>query len=153
MATRSFSYTSITFLLILLCSRPTHTKDHTIVMIGSGYVGLVSGPGLAEIGNKVICADVDKEKIAVLKQGKLPIYEPGLETVIAKNVAASRLSFTAEVGKAIEEADTIFIAVGTPMGDDGSADLSYLHQEHGTCWYWRMDQIYSTRTGREARTI
>ncbi len=127
MAIPFISHRYIILLLIFLsCMQAYEQNNPTIVMIGSGYVGLVSGPGLAEIGNKVICADVDTHKIAMLEQGKLPIYEPGLEKVIAQNVAAEKLSFTADVGKAIEKANVVFIAVGTPMGEDGSADLSYV---------------------------
>jgi UDPglucose 6-dehydrogenase len=95
-------------------------------MIGTGYVGLVSGPGLADFGNTVICADIDKEKIERLKKGHIPIYEPGLDELIQRNVKNGTLSFTHNVGKAIEDANVIFIAVGTPMDEDGSADLRYI---------------------------
>lgn len=95
-----------------------------ITIIGTGYVGLVSGAGLADIGNNVICADIAKDKIATLNQGIIPIYEPGLDALVSRNVKAGRLSFTDNIDDAILEADIIFIAVGTPMGDDGSADLA-----------------------------
>jgi UDPglucose 6-dehydrogenase len=97
-----------------------------IAIIGTGYVGLVTGPGLAEFGNKVICADIDEEKIKRLQEGEVPIYEPGLEELIQRNVQQDRLSFSHNVGAAIEEADVIFIAVGTPMGSDGNANLKYV---------------------------
>ena len=113
-------YLSITILLcITLNGNPL-----TITIIGTGYVGLVSGAGLADIGNKVICADIAKEKIAALKLGIIPIYEPELDDLVSRNVKAGRLSFTDNVDDAILDADIIFIAVGTPMGDDGSADLA-----------------------------
>ena len=94
-----------------------------IAVIGTGYVGLVSGTCFAEMGNKVTCVDVNKEKIENLKKGIIPIYEPGLETMVLNNVASKNLFFTTEIGEAIKDAEIAFIAVGTPMGDDGSADL------------------------------
>lgn len=112
---------------LLLCLIPffIHTTQK-IAIIGTGYVGLVSGPGLAEFGNTVICADIDQKKIERLQQGEIPIYEPGLDALIKRNIAHKRLSFTYDVGQAIENSDVIFIAVGTPMGEDGSADLRYV---------------------------
>lgn len=95
-------------------------------VIGTGYVGLVSGTLLANFGNKVICADIDENKIASLKKGELPIYEPGLSDIIHENVSHGRLSFTTDIQSAVEQSEIIFIAVGTPAGDDGSADLSYV---------------------------
>lgn len=97
-----------------------------IAVVGTGYVGLVTGVGLAEFGNHVICADIDKEKIACLRQYDIPIYEPGLQKLVKKNVEAQLLTFTYDTDLAIQLADIIFIAVGTPMADDGSADLSAL---------------------------
>ena len=94
-----------------------------IAVIGTGYVGLVSGTCFAEMGNKVTCVDVNKEKIENLKKGIIPIYEPGLETMVLNNVANKNLFFTTDIGEAIKDAEIAFIAVGTPMGDDGSADL------------------------------
>lgn len=94
-----------------------------ITIVGTGYVGLVTGAGLAEIGNRVTCADIAQDKIEALRQGVIPIYEPGLEELVARNVQAGRLDFTSNVDEAIEQADVIFTAVGTPMGEDGSADL------------------------------
>lgn len=97
-----------------------------ITMIGTGYVGLVSGSVLADMGNRVICVDADEGKIAALNAGKLPIFEPGLADLIANNTRAGRLSFTSDTKAAVEASDIIFIAVGTPAADDGSADLRYV---------------------------
>jgi UDPglucose 6-dehydrogenase len=99
-------------------------KPLTIGVIGTGYVGLVTGACLAEFGNTVICADIDERKITALNNGEIPIYEPGLEEVVARNVQAQRLSFTSNLPSTLQQADVIFIAVGTPMGADGSADLA-----------------------------
>ncbi len=98
-----------------------------ITMIGSGYVGLVSGACFADFGHEVTCVDKDEGKIAALKTGKMPIYEPGLDTLVATNVAAGRLTFTTDLSTAVAGADAIFIAVGTPSRrGDGHADLSYV---------------------------
>jgi UDPglucose 6-dehydrogenase len=97
-----------------------------IAVVGSGYVGLVTGACLAETGNDVICADIDQNKIARLKQNDIPIYEPGLEDLVRRNQAEGRLAFTTEVGQAIASARVVFIAVGTPPGEDGSADLQHV---------------------------
>ncbi|CEN49787.1 UDP-glucose 6-dehydrogenase (fragment) [Capnocytophaga canimorsus] len=97
-----------------------------IAVIGTGYVGLVSGACFAEMGNKVICVDVNAEKIEKLKKGIIPIYEPGLETMVLDNIANKNLFFTTDLSQAIADAEIAFIAVGTPMGDDGSADLQYV---------------------------
>jgi UDPglucose 6-dehydrogenase len=97
-----------------------------IAIIGSGYVGLVSGTCFAEMGNKVTCVDIDQKKIDKLEQGVLPIFEPGLESMVLKNVKNGNLFFTTNLGEAIRDAAIVFIAVGTPMGDDGSADLKYV---------------------------
>lgn len=97
-----------------------------ITIIGSGYVGLVAGACFAQMGNNVTCLDVDSQKIESLKQGIIPIYEPGLESMIQENVRLGTLSFTTNKAQAIGGAEVIFIAVGTPMGDDGSADLSFV---------------------------
>src|SRR5687768_28871 len=93
-------------------------------MVGSGYVGLVSGAGFAEMGHTVACADVDAAKIDRLRRGEVPIFEPGLGDLIERNVEQHRLTFTAEVEKAIADADVVFVAVGTPSRPDGAADLS-----------------------------
>ena len=97
-----------------------------ITVIGSGYVGLVSGACFAEMGNKVTCVDIDTIKIEKLNKGIIPIFEPGLETMVLKNVKNKNLSFTTELSEAIQNSEIAFIAVGTPMGDDGSADLQYV---------------------------
>ncbi|HEY8062862.1 MAG TPA: UDP-glucose/GDP-mannose dehydrogenase family protein [Gemmatimonadales bacterium] len=97
-----------------------------VTMIGSGYVGLVAGACLAETGNDVVCADRDAAKVESLQGGGLPIYEPGLAPLVARNAAAGRLSFTTDLGAAIEQGDVVFIAVGTPPGEDGSADLKHV---------------------------
>src|SRR5947208_1289485 len=99
-----------------------------ITMIGTGYVGLVSGTCLAEVGHEVICVDKDLRKIEALKNGIMPIYEPGLDALVARNVEAGRLSFTTELKAAVDGADAVFIAVGTPSRKaDGHADLSYVY--------------------------
>jgi UDPglucose 6-dehydrogenase len=97
-----------------------------ITVIGSGYVGLVSGACLADLGNDVVCLDVDPGKIAILQQGGVPIYEPGLEDVIQTNVTAGRLRFTTDVAESVAHGLVQMIAVGTPSGEDGSADLQYV---------------------------
>ena len=97
-----------------------------ISVVGTGYVGLVSGACLADVGNDVLCLDVDVQKIKRLNDGDIPIYEPGLEAVVARNVAAGRLQFTDDVARSVAFGDVQFIAVGTPPGEDGSADLSHV---------------------------
>ncbi|MFC5401555.1 UDP-glucose 6-dehydrogenase TuaD [Cohnella soli] len=97
-----------------------------IAVIGTGYVGLVSGTCFAEIGNRIICCDIDETKIASLRRGIVPIYEPGLKELIDKNTAAGRLLFTSDVGAAIEASDIVYIAVGTPMSETGEADMKYV---------------------------
>ncbi|MFL5467366.1 MAG: UDP-glucose dehydrogenase family protein [Gemmatimonadaceae bacterium] len=97
-----------------------------ISVIGTGYVGLVVGACLAETGNNVCCADIDPKKIARLKQNDIPIYEPGLEAIVQRNQKEERLAFTTNLPGAIESADVIFIAVGTPSDEDGSADLQHV---------------------------
>ena len=97
-----------------------------ICVIGTGYVGLVAGTCFAETGNDVICMDVDEEKIRQLQTGKTPIYEPGLEELIRRNVVEGRLLFTTNLPKSIASSLIICIAVGTPSGEDGSSDLSHV---------------------------
>ena len=97
-----------------------------ITVIGSGYVGLVSGTCFAEMGNRVTCVDIDPVKIEKLNQGIIPIFEPGLETMVLKNVKNKNLFFTTKLSDALQNSEITFIAVGTPMGDDGSADLQYV---------------------------
>jgi UDPglucose 6-dehydrogenase len=97
-----------------------------IAVIGTGYVGLVAGTCFAESGNHVICVDIDERKVADLHQGKIPIYEPGLEEMVKHNVKEERLFFTIDTAEAVQASEVIFIAVGTPPGEDGSADLQYV---------------------------
>lgn len=97
-----------------------------IAMIGTGYVGLVSGTCLAELGNRVICCDNDIEKIKALKEGRITIYEPGLEEMVRHNLLMKRLSFSTSIEEAVKESQVIFIAVGTPPKESGEADLSYV---------------------------
>jgi len=97
-----------------------------ICVIGTGYVGLVTGTCFADLGNQVICLDIDENRIEKLKQGIMPIYEPGLEQLVAQNVRAGRLSFTTSYAEALKNAEFAFIAVGTPSGVDGEADLQYV---------------------------
>jgi len=100
-----------------------------IAMIGTGYVGLVSGACFSEFGVDVVCVDVDEGKIGRLKNGEIPIFEPGLDDLVASNVAAGRLSFTTDLAEGVKDADAVFIAVGTPSRrGDGHADLSYVYQ-------------------------
>jgi UDPglucose 6-dehydrogenase len=97
-----------------------------IAVIGTGYVGLVTGTCLSETGNNVICVDIDKDKIANLKKGKIPIYEPQLDVVFERNLKQGRLHFTTDLKEAIDASELIFLALPTPPGEDGSADLSYI---------------------------
>ena len=97
-----------------------------ITVIGTGYVGLVSGACLADVGNQVLCFDLDAKKIATLKSGEIPIYEPGLKQIVANNVEAGRLAFTTSIEESVGFGDIQMIAVGTPPGEDGSADLQYV---------------------------
>ena len=97
-----------------------------ITVIGTGYVGLVSGACLAEVGNEVLCLDLDAEKIRILESGGIPIHEPGLLDMVGRNRAAGRLRFTTDVAAAVEHGLLQFIAVGTPPNEDGSADLQYV---------------------------
>lgn len=97
-----------------------------IAVVGTGYVGLVAGTCFAESGNDVVCVDIDAEKIAMLNQGRVPIYEPGLEEMVRRNAAEQRLSFSTDLASAVEKAAIIFIAVGTPQGATGHANLEYV---------------------------
>lgn len=97
-----------------------------ITVIGSGYVGLVSGACLADTGNDVLCLDVDERKIAMLKRGEIPIFEPGLEGIVKRNMEAGRLRFTTDVAESVRHGLVQFVAVGTPPGEDGSADLKHV---------------------------
>ncbi|MEJ2637617.1 MAG: UDP-glucose/GDP-mannose dehydrogenase family protein, partial [Calditrichia bacterium] len=97
-----------------------------LAVIGTGYVGLVAGACFAETGNHVICMDKDEEKIKKLREGIIPIYEPGLEKLVERNVEHKRLTFTTDIKETVDKSDIIFIAVGTPPDEDGSADLSHV---------------------------
>jgi UDPglucose 6-dehydrogenase len=99
-----------------------------ITIIGTGYVGLVSGACLADFGNSVVCVDSDHDKIAMLQSGRISIYEPGLDAIVDRNIKAGRLNFTTELERSIKQCEVVFIAVGTPSADDGSADLQYIEQ-------------------------
>ena len=103
-----------------------------VAVVGTGYVGLVVGACLAEMGNSVICADVDDDKIKQLKANRIPIHEPGLEPLVSENQTAGRLTFTTDVGAAVDASEIVFIAVGTPPGEDGSADLQHVLDVAGT---------------------
>ena len=97
-----------------------------VTIFGTGYVGLVTGTCLAEVGNDVVCVDIDENKIARLNRGEIPIYEPGLEEMVAENRKTKRLAFTTDAARALKHAQIVFIAVGTPPDEDGSADLQYV---------------------------
>jgi UDPglucose 6-dehydrogenase len=103
-----------------------------ICVIGTGYVGLVAGAGFSDMGNDVICCDVDRSKIESLQHGEIPIYEPGLDKLVARNAAEGRLAFTTDIAKGVAGAEVILMAVGTPPGPDGSADLSYIFKASET---------------------
>ncbi|HUR81296.1 MAG TPA: UDP-glucose/GDP-mannose dehydrogenase family protein [Thermoanaerobaculia bacterium] len=118
-----------------------------IAVIGTGYVGLVTGAGLADFGNDVICVDVDVKKIDALKNGVIPIYEPGLDTLVNKNVSEGRLRFTTDLADAIRSARAIFIAVGTPPKPDGSADLRYVEEvAHSIAEYMNAPKLVITKS-------
>ena len=97
-----------------------------IGVVGTGYVGLVVGACLAENGNFVVCVDNDAAKVKRLRQGEIPIYEPGLNELVPRNVAEERLSFTTDLAEAVRSSEVLFIAVGTPQDEDGSADLTHV---------------------------
>src|SRR5687768_1283221 len=97
-----------------------------IAVVGTGYVGLVTGTCFAETGNTVTCIDIDQEKIEKLKTGKITIYEPGLEQLFERNIKQDRLLFTTNLAEGIQDAKIIFLALPTPSGEDGSADLKYV---------------------------
>lgn len=97
-----------------------------ITIVGTGYVGLVTGSTLAELGNSVYCVDIDEQKVAAMKEGKIPIYEPNLEEMFTRNIQAQRLFFTTDLKEALDKSEVIYLALPTPPGEDGSADLSYV---------------------------
>jgi UDPglucose 6-dehydrogenase len=95
-----------------------------LTVLGTGYVGLVAGAGFADFGNDVVCVDIDEAKIERLRRGELPIYEPGLDKLVERNVEEQRLTFSTHIGESVRGAEAVFIAVGTPASHDGSADLT-----------------------------
>src|SRR6266542_2965870 len=97
-----------------------------IAVVGTGYVGLVLGACLAENGNTVVCVDKDESKVDMLKAGRMPIYEPGLEEIVKRNDHEERLTFTTDLPSAVRSSEIVFIALGTPQGEDGSADLQHV---------------------------
>jgi UDPglucose 6-dehydrogenase len=97
-----------------------------ITVIGTGYVGLVTGTCFAETGNQVVCVDIDAAKVEKMRNGEIPIYEPHLDVIFERNIKANRLSFTTDLAEGIRDAEIIFLALPTPPGEDGSADLSYI---------------------------
>lgn len=116
-----------------------------ITVIGTGYVGLVTGACLSDVGIEVTCVDIDQKKIDGLKNGILPIYEPGLKEIVERNYAKGRLNFSTDLSEAIQGSAAAFIAVGTPPGEDGSADLKYVLAV--------ADQIGKTMTDYLVRSI
>ncbi|MGH9858093.1 MAG: UDP-glucose dehydrogenase family protein, partial [Acidobacteriota bacterium] len=109
-----------------MSKKTSSPQSHTLAFIGSGYVGLVSGTCLADIGHTVVLVDKHSKKIATLQHGNIPFYEPGLKELVERNTKAGRLSFTTNLSEAVAASDIIFIAVGTPSTQDGTADLSYV---------------------------
>src|SRR2546422_11571695 len=99
-----------------------------LTIIGTGYVGLVTGTCFAEVGHHVVCVDNDAAKVKILQEGGIPIFEPGLEDLVKKNVAAGRLSFTSSTAEGVQKSDVIFIAVPTPPLPDSSVDLSFIEK-------------------------
>ena len=97
-----------------------------VTVFGTGYVGLVTGTCLAEVGHQVVCVDIDRAKVEGLRQGIIPIYEPGLEDMVLANHGSGRLDFSVNAAAAIDHGEIVFIAVGTPPDEDGSADLQYV---------------------------
>ena len=116
--------TSVILLRSLLIQQTDSMKK--IAVVGTGYVGLVTGTCFAETGNQVICVDIDVKKVERMRQGEIPIYEPHLDVLFERNIKAGRLSFTTNLEEGIKEAEIIFLALPTPPGEDGSADLSYI---------------------------
>ncbi|WP_372752969.1 UDP-glucose/GDP-mannose dehydrogenase family protein [Mariniflexile sp.] len=112
-----------------------------LTIVGSGYVGLVTGACFSEVGVNVVCVDIDENKIENLKKGIIPIYEPGLESMIARNVQKGRLSFTTKIEEAIEDSEVLFISVGTPPDEDGSADLKYVVAVARDCGKYMNDYM------------
>ena len=97
-----------------------------VSIAGSGYVGLVSGAGLSDVGHHVVCMDIDEARVEGLQNGVVPIFEPGLDSMLQSNASQGRLEFTSSISRAVEHAEVLFVAVGTPPDEDGSADLSHV---------------------------
>src|SRR5436190_4067483 len=110
----------------LTVSQSVSCSDMKIAVVGTGYVGLVVGACLAENGNTVVCVDKDAAKVATLNGGQMPIYEPGLEEIVRRNRQEERIAFTTDLPAAVRASEIIFIAVGTPQGEDGAADLQHV---------------------------
>ena len=119
-----------------------------ITVFGTGYVGLVQGAVLAEVGHDVLCVDIDAEKIEGLKAGRIPIYEPGLEDIVRKNHAEGRLGFTTDAAEGVAHGRIVFIAVGTPPDEDGSADLTLRARRRGDHRpsTWREPKVVVTKS-------
>jgi len=113
---------------VLPLIRPHHSSIMDLSIIGSGYVGLVTGACFADVGHNVICVDNDAQKIKQLQGGEVPIYEPGLEEIIHRNVSARRLRFTGSIEDGVNNSEIVFIAVPTPQQPDGDVDLSFLEK-------------------------
>jgi UDPglucose 6-dehydrogenase len=124
--------TLILYIILLASPNFSHSSQLKTAIIGTGYVGLVTGTGLAELGNHVTCADINVQKIKGLIQGVMPIYENGLESLVKKNSRSGYLSFTSDIPAAIKQADILFIAVDTPMSESGAADLTAIRRVIGT---------------------
>ena len=122
---KSFYWTPLLFVLCIINFQIVAIQKK-VAIIGTGYVGLICGSGLADMGHKVICADIDVEKISKLQNGIMPIYEPGLQEIVLRNIKADRLAFTSNVADTVKKSEIIIIAVGTPMSDTGDANLSAL---------------------------
>ena len=120
------SFTSLLYSVTLRPVKMKKFKQMNIAVVGTGYVGLVSGTCFAETGNNVICVDIDEDKVRRMRNGEVPIYEPGLELLFERNTKQGRLKFTTQLQDAVDHADIIFLALPTPPGEDGSADLSYV---------------------------
>src|SRR5215813_12284541 len=110
------------------CATKGKRSQMNICVIGTGYVGLVTGCVFSDLGNEVICVDKDPEKIAMLERGEMPIYEPGLEELVKRNVEDRRLFFTEDLGDAVEHSDVVFICVGTPPLESGDPDMTYVQE-------------------------
>ena len=116
------------FLLLTIFITLEGATPKKVTVLGTGYVGLVLGACLSDLGHTVLCADIDEKKIASLKKGFIPIFEPGLSEIVSKNYQSKRLDFTSNIADAIRSSDIIFVAVGTPTSEDGSADISALEK-------------------------